>query len=289
MNRRHALGLLSGFGLASCGKRMSVSQWRGICLGIPVQVDFRSLSDAEAQELGERVFAEIQPFEKTFSLWEGDSELSVLNRESRLSSPSSDLLGLLEKAGQLHQASDGLFDPTINSYLVWLKQEYAAGRTPDAGEAERRRQLVDFNQVEISSKEVTLPPGVTMDLNAIVQGHFTDFAADFLSDQCDSALVNFGEYRVVGSEAWQVGIEAPMTPTLSVTRALAVSSGAGERLTATSSANHLVHPKTGGSPEPMTVFAVEAEEAWLADGLATVISVGGEVPSEYAEVTVHQF
>ncbi|MEJ6645943.1 MAG: FAD:protein FMN transferase, partial [Akkermansiaceae bacterium] len=74
-----------------------------------------------------------------------------------------------------------------------------------------------------------------------------------------------------------------------VSNALAVSSGSGERLSATSVANHLIDPRTGESPPPKKVVAVEAPEAWLADGLATLVAIGGEVPDSFKGVKVYQF
>jgi len=286
MKRRHMLSLLAGTGLTSCGKKETEVRREGIILGIPVHLDFRDLNVDRTLELAEQAFAHVQPYEAIFSLWENDSELSILNRDRVLPNPSSALLDLLEKAGELYRETGGLFDPTIRSYLEWLKKEYAAGRTPDEEESERRRKLVDFSRVKFSGHEIRIPEGFALDLNAIVQGYITGLVAEFLSGKCDSALVNFGEYRVVGSRSWPVEVG---TSHLSIRRALAVSSGSGERLSATSFANHLINPTTGKSPKPKQIIAIEADEAWLADGLATVVSVGGEIPKSYQNVKVHRF
>lgn len=286
MNRRRALALLGGLGLSSCRKREVEVRHEGVFFGIPVHLDFRNLDDARAQKTADEVFAYARPFEAIFSLWDSESELSILNRDGVLKNPSAPLIALFEKAGELHQETEGLFDPTIRSYLEWVKGEYAAGRTPNAAEAERRRKLVDFSVVEFSAKEVRLPAGFSLDLNALVQGYVTDRVAEFLADKCDSVLVNFGEFRVVGARAWEVEVEQE---TILISRALAVSSGAGERLSAAGAANHLMNPDTGESPEPQKIVAVEADEAWLADGLATVVSVGGKVPDAYHGVKLHRF
>jgi thiamine biosynthesis lipoprotein len=127
---------------------------------------------------------------------------------------------------------------------------------------------------------------MSISLNAIAQGYATDLVARYLEGKVNSALVNFGEYRVVGEKAWDVEV---VGKTISVSNALAVSSGSGERLSATSVANHLIDPRTGESPPPKKVVAVEAPEAWLADGLATVVAIGGEVPDSFKGVKVYQF
>ncbi|MGC6427218.1 MAG: FAD:protein FMN transferase [Akkermansiaceae bacterium] len=285
MNRRHLLSLLTGAGLSSCGTKETEVRREGVFFGIPVHLDFKNLEIDFALKLADQAFDHVRPLEAIFSLWEEGSELSKLNRSGVLGNPSEALLDLLEKARVLYRESDGLFDPTIRSYLLWLKEKYAAGRDPDPTESEERRKLVDFSQVEFSKKEIRMPKGFALDLNAIVQGYATDRVAEFLTEKCKSALVNFGEYRVVDSRAWSVEVGEK---SLSIDRALAVSSGVGERLKATGKANHLINPATGLSPEPKEIVAVEADEAWLADGLATILSVGGEVPAAYPRVKVHR-
>lgn len=287
MNRRHALGLLSAISApayTSCSKNASGLIWRGVFFGIPVSIRFRGIPYAETQALGQEALAFIQPYERIFSLWEENSELSILNREGILQNSSIALLDLLGKAGELHRKTDGLFDPTIHSYLTWLKSEHAKGGRPDFKETKRRREFVDFNRVEISEQEIRLPKGFSLDLNSIAQGYLTDLAVGFLAPKCDSALVNFGEYRVIGEQSFPVEVSSM---TLQLSRALAVSSGSGERLSATSSENHLLNPKTGESPDPKKIFIVEADEAWLADGLATIMAIGGEIPDVDQIIATH--
>ena len=274
MNRRSFLALTPGI-FASCGGKKHPTVWKGIHMGIECSVSYRG--EAEIEPALQRV----REAEAALTLWDENSPLSVLNRTGNFDNPPRDLLVCLAKARELFEASEGLFDPTIHSYLEWSKAEYQAGRVPDEAAAAEKRKLVNFSKVEITPGKLSLPEGMAMNLNAIAQGYLTDvFATTF---KASSALVNFGEYRVVGGEPWPVEVAGKM---ISLKRALAVSSGSGERLSATAPANHLIHPGTGQSPPPKKTFAVEAPEAWLADGLATLIAVGGEIPSRYAEAEV---
>ncbi|MDA7862621.1 FAD:protein FMN transferase [Akkermansiaceae bacterium] len=284
MKRRHALWLLGG--LVSCGEKVPFSEWRGICFGIPVSIKFSGVDHDDAQKLGDEALKIAQSYEAVFSLWDENSELRRLNRDGSLSNPSEPLREVFSKVSRLYQATDGLFDPSIHSYLEWAKGEYREGRIPDPEEAEKRRVLVDFSRVRFSSKEILLEKGMAISFNGIAQGFVTDRVAEFLAEKKAHALVNFGEYRVVGSEPWSVSVEGN---DIALTHALAVSSGSGERLSATAAANHLIHPKTGQSPPPKKVIAVEAPEGWLADGLATTIALGGAIPASFEKITVHKF
>ena len=284
MKRRHALWMLGG--LASCRKKENEPIWRGVMFGIPVSIRFRGIDDDEAQKLGQEGLEKARKVERATSLWDENSSISQLNRDGRISEATL-LKEIILLAKQLYEETGGVFDPSIHSYYEWLKKEYGKGRTPSPEEAARKRELVDFSKVEVSQLTTAFQTeGMSISLNAIAQGYATDLVVGYLEGEASSALVNFGEYRVVGKKAWDVEVEGK---TISVSNALAVSSGNGERLSATSAANHLIDPRTGESPAPKKVVAVEAPEAWLADGLATVVAIGGKVPGKYRDVMVHQF
>lgn len=269
MNRRRLLSFAPAV-LVSCRKQDDLKVWRGIHMGIAVSVSYRGEADLEP------ALEKVRIAEAELTLWDQASPLSQLNLTGSLVNPPSHLLNCLMKARELFEASGGLFDPTIHSYLEWSKGEYEAERIPDKEIAKEKRELVDFARLEITPELLTLPKGGALSLNAIAQGYLTDVFAEAF--ECSSALVNFGEYRVMGDRAWPVEVAGR---THSLMRALAVSSGSGQRLSATASANHLIDPRTGKSPPPKEVFAVEADEAWLADGLATLVAIGGDLPACY--------
>ena len=276
MKRRRFFELMTGsLAMPSCRSAPALSQWKGIAMGIAVSVQYRG--DVDLDE----ALQVVANAEEVLSLWSADSALSQLNRDGFLKNPPKHLLVCLEKARELFEESEGDFDPSIHSFLEWAKAEHQAGREPQEREMVERLKRVDFNQVEFSEAKVRMAPGVALSFNAIAQGYLTDLFAENFS--ASSALVHFGEYRVIGSPAWPVEVKGK---THQLSRALAVSSGSGQRLSATSAANHLIDPKTGKSPAPKKVFAVEADEAWLADGLSTIVAVGGEIPAKYASVKV---
>ena len=270
MNRRGLLCFAPAV-LASCRKKDDVTVWRGIQMGIDVSVSYRGSAELEP------ALEKVRHAEAALTLWDQASPLSQLNLTGSLAHPPPHLLNCLAKARELFEASGGLFGPSIHSYLEWSKGEYQAGRIPDEAIAKAKRALVDFARLEITPELITVPKGMALSLNAIAQGYLTDVFSEAF--ECSSALVNFGEYRVIGERAWPVEVAGQ---THSLTRALAVSSGSGQRLSATASANHLIDPLTGKSPPPKEIFAVEADEAWLADGLATLIAIGGGIPDRYA-------
>jgi len=275
MNRRRFLGLTSLAGLPSCRQDSGVTQWKGIAMGIEVSVQYRGDADLRP------ALAAISQAESALSLWSADSALSQLNAIGTFKNPPQALLACLEKSRELFEATEGLFDPSVHTFLDWARSEYEEGRTPSEEGGARQLNLIDFSRVEFSPTKVTLPSGMSLTLNAIAQGYLTDLFVDHFP--ASSALVHFGEYRVLGGQSWPVEVKGR---THELTRALAVSSGSGSRLSATSAANHLIDPESGNSPPPKNVVAVEADEAWLADGLSTVVAIGGKIPTRYAAARV---
>ena len=241
-------------------------------MGIEVSVTYR---DEVALEPVIELAREV---EAALTTWEGDSPLNRLNKFGYLENPSKHLLQCFEKSRELFQASEGLFDPTIRAYLEGLKTWIKEGQSFTEQEAGELRKLVDFERVDFSKKRVSLPKGMALDFNALAQGYLTDLIAEVLEPH--DALVNFGEFRVSGNQSWPVEVGGK---TVHLSDALAVSSGGGHRLSATSGVNHLIDPFSGKSPEAHQVFAIEADEAWLADGLATLTALGGGIPKVYQQ------
>ena len=284
MKRRRFMGMLGAAGWAGCSsKKEAVETWKGIVMGIEVSIRFRGKENTE--KLGQLAENEAKRLEAIFSLWQDDSELARLNQQKKIK-PSPDLFACLKLARELYEKSNGAFDPTIETYQSWLQDELIEGRDPDEEARAVKRQLVDFSKVKISPQGVILRPEVLISLNAIAQGYLTDRIYELLEkESVKSALVNFGEYRVVGQEAWPVTIKGK-NEAIQLKTALAVSSGSGKRMTATSTENHLMHPASGKSPEARKTYAVIADSAALADGLATIAAVTGEIPASYPAVTL---
>jgi thiamine biosynthesis lipoprotein len=110
----------------------------------------------------------LRGIERQFSLFTG-SELRRLNAMGRLAHPSDELLAVLRLAGQVHDATAGAFDPSVQP--LW--QARRLGQDEAAAAA-----LVGWQNIHIDQAEIRLMfPGMALTLNGIAQG----FAADRLA------------------------------------------------------------------------------------------------------------
>jgi len=266
--------------------------WHGEVLGASSELSLWHPDAAFARRTILRVRREIERFEQIFSLYRPDSEISRLNDAGRLLKPSPELHELIEGSQRLGELSGGAFDISVQPLWrvyeahFWSRtdiQRDIAARARDVAQT-----LVDFRQIESGAARVAFArAGMAITLNGIAQGYISDAIADMLrNDGFDSAVVDLGEYRVIGrhpdGRPWRVGIRDGRNSG-SVDRvvdledmALAVSGGYGTTFDASGRFHHIFDPRTGASANNLVDVAVIGPRATAADGLATAICVGGE-------------
>jgi FAD:protein FMN transferase len=226
--------------------------------------------------------------EQRFSRFREDSELMQLNRATDPMIVSEPMFAALVAARHYVELTDGIFDPAIGAVLVALGYDRsfepgALDREHDCGAATSAR----FLDVELdpTSREVTRPHDLQIDLGGMIKGRTVDEAAVWLAR--DGAIDAGGDavMRGGGSSGWLVEIEDPRDPSCTLAtirvrdRAVATSAANYRRWqVAGAHRHHIVDPRTQRSAATdllqVTVIAPTAE---LADVLAkTVFILGAE-------------
>jgi FAD:protein FMN transferase len=266
--------------------------WHGEVLGALAELSLWHPDAAFARRTIARVCREIDRLEQIFSLYRPNSEISRLNEAGTLLKPSPELRKLVEASQRLGELSGGAFDISVQPLWrvyeahFWSRtdiQRDIAARARDVAQA-----LVDFRQIESGAARVAFArTGMAITLNGIAQGYISDAIADMLrNDGFDSAVVDLGEYRVIGrhpdGRPWRIGIRNA-SDSENMERvvdledmALAVSGGYGTTFEASGRFHHIFDPRTGASANNLVDVAVIGPRATAADGLATAICVGGE-------------
>lgn len=262
MNRRRFLCLSAAALSPAKGHAATLTEWHGTGLGTALSLQLLGADPHQARRTFARVEAEIARIETLASLYR-DSALTRLNRDGHLAWPASDLLDLLTLAGQVHQATEGAFDPTVQP--LWLS--LATGTDPaDA------RALIGWDRVRLSREDIRLDPGQALTLNGIAQGWAADRIAALLTAQgYTEALVDMGELAALGrmeGAGWPAVITSPEGDQLAETRltnrALATSSPGG---TLVNGQPHILGPQ--GQPTRWSTVSVSAPSAAVADALST--------------------
>lgn len=237
------------------------ADWQGVVMGAEARITLHG-PPAQTGPALRAALARMQQIEALFSLYRADSALSRLNAAGRLADPHPDFIALLRLSGQIHDLTEGRFDPTVQP--LW--RALAEGRDPIAA-----RAAIGWNGVRIAADLVQLDPGQALTLNGIAQGFAADAVREALAQHgLTHALVDLGEFAALGGP-WRVGIADPglglvLDRPLDGT-AIATSSPGALRIGGRA---HILDP-VGKAPPRWSTVSVEAASAALADGLSTAL------------------
>lgn len=301
LTRRRTVAILAAFAgvpwLATDQRRTapaSLFEWRGTSLGSPSRLLLCHPSRAAAARVVAKCVAEIDRLERIFALYR-DSEITCLNRDGRLATPSHDLLVVLSECQHLSTLSGGAFDVTVqplwdiyaSHFFGRRSAAFAISEGPGQRAVAAALKLVDWTSLEFTSRSVALSrPGTRLTLNGIAQGYVADRVTNILRENgFDRILADLGRSELYASgrrpdgQVWRVGLANPRNPeTLAMSveltdSALCASGGYGTKFEKTGRYHHLFDPRTGDSANHYIAVSVFAQSAMIADGLSTAIYV----------------
>jgi len=265
-------------------------RWQGEMFGAPVALTLYPADPASGDAALRAVLAEIERLEDVFSLFRPHSALSRLNRTGELAGAPTELHELLAACRELHAASAGAFDPSVQAlwqlYSAHFGRKDADPAGPAAADVEAARARVGLQHVESMGTGIRIArKGLALTLNGIAQGYATDRARTILAAHgLPHALVNLGEFAALGPRqdggSWRVAVIHPEVPWRNLARvalapgqALATSAPAGTAFDAARRFHHLLDPRTGRCAGAWRSVSVCAPTATLADGLSTALAV----------------
>jgi thiamine biosynthesis lipoprotein len=298
--RRRALRIFAGIAglplmiaaVRATAPKGQLHTWQGDVLGAASELTLWHTDPAFARATMLKVRAEITRFERSFSLYRADSEISRLNASGKLAKPSPDFRTLIDQSRRISALSHGAFDITVQPLWKLYEAHFwsRTDRQPDfmSRANDTARTLVDYRNIDTGSSAIAFArPGMAITLNSIAQGYITDQIADLLRNEgFESAVVDLGEIRTLGrhpdGRPWRLGIrDSKSAATIERTidledTALAVSGGYGTTFDDSGRFHHIFDPRTGLSAGTLTDAAVIGPSATIANGLATALCVGGE-------------
>ena len=260
LNRRRFLSISAACMLATPA-RAQIHRWQGRALGAEVDITLHAPAEIAEPAL-DRARGSLEAVMAQFDLVDPASTVSRLNRTGHLDAPDVMFRRLMQACTQVHAATGGLFDPTVQP--LW--RALAEGQPPEAA-----RALIDWSRVRHSAASVTLGEGQALTFNGIAQGFATDLVAEALRDAgLERTLVNIGEFRGTGGP-WRLGISDPeigMIGTRTLTSsAIATSSPKAVPL---GGQGHILH---GHAKPRWSTVSVEAATATMADGFSTALTM----------------
>ena len=268
--------------------------WHGSfdAMASPCEVLLVGSDETVATTLVQAVANEAWRIESTFSRYRDDNLVHRINTANgKPITVDAEMAGLLDYADTIHELSDGAFDITSGVLRrAWTFD--GSDHVPDAAEICRLKPLVGWRKARWENPELTLKPGMEIDLGGIGKEYAVDRCADILvANGVTRGLVNFGgDIRVIGPQvdgsAWNIGVEKVMeddaTPVVRLKAGAVATSGDARRYVIRNGRRygHILDPRTGwpveGAPRSVTVIDETCTQAGLLATLAMLQGVRAE-------------
>ena len=258
--------------------------WSGIGFGIDMSMEVFGVTAAAGEQLGAGCEQEIRSLEQAFSLYQENSELSILNRERILPRPSPVFRKLLDLATTLQARTLGFYQPAVHGAWLWLQQRGSTTGLDQDPAWREQCAACDLKFVEIQPEgSIRLTHPLTcLSMNAIAQGFLADQVATRLrSAGVISALLQLGETYAIGrhpnGRLWNLAVSG--TPADGETGIVGEIqfSDAGLAVSAQDTTRLLIDPVAGTAGRAASVAAVVSTEgAAVADAFATAFAVAPE-------------
>ena len=290
-NRRQMLQLAlvgGGIGVAGVRALADAPSFRraGVAFDTGVGLTIVGLDEREAEAALDAGFSEIRRLERIAGLSTPGSDIRKLNATGRLDKPDPALLDMLSIADELHLASGGAFDVTVQPLWIFYNSFAKRGAWPTDDQAAPMRKLIGQEFVRFDADAIRFErPGMGVTLNSLTHGYAADRVAKILSQRgVKQAFVDTGEMEVLGRNAkgrdWTAALKHPrqadaMLGTAPLTGCMATAGDYAYTWSEDYSRHHILDPRSGLSPASFACVSVIAEKAVLADALSTAVSVVG--------------
>jgi len=202
--------------LAGCGQRAPLSRTEEV---LWTACTITLYDHAEKQALA-ACFQRLQEIHDRMSVGVPGSELDAIAAAAGKTPVrvTDDVLLVTQKALQLAQLSDGLFDPTVGPLITVWKINQDHPEIPKSADIAAARRFVDWREVVLDPAAKTIflkRPGMELDLGGLVKGYAADEAVRILSARgVRSAIIDLGGDifamgRAQTGQAWRIGVQNP--------------------------------------------------------------------------------
>jgi thiamine biosynthesis lipoprotein len=229
---------------------------------------------AEAFEVMQRV--------DSIAGFDGAGEIATLNRGERIEL-SSETIEIIRQGIRAGKLTHGAFDITMRP-LMELWQDFIEEYVPREDEIAKAMPLTGCDKVSIVNGRVAFEAaGMELDLSGIAKGYAVDMAVEkLISGGVKTGLVNAGgDMRVFGEKTWKIGVRDPrgteVIRVLELKNEAVATSGDYEKYFEIHGTryHHVLSPWTGMPASECVSVTVVADQALLADAMATGVFVLG--------------
>lgn len=239
----------------------------------------------------EKAEKRIHELENELSATSDQSDIWKINHScGKETAVSDDTAVLIDKALEIGESTNGALDITIFPVLKewgFTTQKY---HIPEEYKLESLLENVDYRQIKLNDKTVSIPEKSEIDLGALAKGYTGDeIMKIFKSHSIDSAIVSLGgNVQTLGSKPdgsnWKVAVRDPFSPekdmcVVEISDKAVITSGNYERFFTGDDGErywHIIDPADGYPAENGFVsVTVIGENGLNCDCLSTALFVAG--------------
>ena len=280
-------------GLSACGGNQPTQVITGSTMGTTYTVKTTDPSVSKLQI--EQVLDQVN---KTFSTWDSESELSLLNLKptDQWIDVSSELFFVLNQSKKVYQQTQGYFDPGIGRLIdVWGFGVAKVTQKPSRTQVDELLPLSSIRYLQLDNGRVKKTKDIHLNLSAIAKGFGVDQVAHLLKKhQVKDFLVEIGGEVIAsgkqGDRSWTLGIEQPngTEPIAMVLNNQAIATSGNYRNYFVWEGERYMHILTPSNGLPantdLASVSVLNTQAMMADAYATAMMVmGSEKAAELAK------
>lgn len=250
------------FAYESMGTHWTISVWDDI-------------DDATFQHLSAEILKKSQDFDATYSRFKETSLIRSLTEKRGVQEVPTDLVTMLRLYQELNIVSRGKCNPLVGFTLSDMGYDAQYSLKPK----EHIRAVPDFHSTLtiLDDTHIELYDSVLIDLGALGKGYFVDRLSDLLKEKGYTKFLVDGSgdiYYHGNGDVIRAGLEHPGDTSKAIgvvefTEGALCASASNRRRWATY--HHTIDPQSLTSPEEIIATWVRADNAALADGLATCL------------------
>lgn len=275
-------------------------QQKGHALGSDVVLTLIVKKENEAEVVFRLLWSKINQFEKRFSRFLPDSELTMVNQASgKQVSVSKQFIDLAKVSLKLSKQTKGLYNPFV---LPALQDAGYVGSWPNVNNVtvgldySNRDLFTSATSLKVNANSVKIPANSALDFGGIGKGYLLDQLAEFLDDRkINNYWLSLGGDIICSGynleeQPWQIGVSKADNPEELVSH---IKNGIGYHLAIATSGvtkrkghnwHHIIDPRTGKSASTNILTAtVSSHSATEADVLAKCLVIAG--PSLASKIT----
>jgi len=253
-------------------------------MGTQFKLTFYTVDQQKAARASEKAFQRVRHLDGIFSDYKPDSEASRLSdKVGQKVTVSEELWYLIKLSKELSRKSKGAFDITIGPLTKLWRRAIRQQQYPDTIKLKQALDLVNYRWLKLypGKRQVKLAKeGMKLDFGGIAKG--------YAIDQCYQVLANEGMAGILvdgggdlfvagnppGKQTWDIKDHSGQPIELSPPAGIASSGDSYRRLIWEGTRySHIIDPNAGVGLKNSSVFTVIANNATIADALATSVGL----------------